>query len=245
MKARPLLWTAATVRKRRADGDLMTVYLRRYLGRLLIALALVAPLLIVVTYQLAPGRTGRDGGEDGVRIAVAAESPDVAANRVRLAAMIEVDRRRGQPDPDDVIALAQAGPIRPVAWYRVAATEHGVSPYLLEALHQVESSAAPDGCWPNAEGSGAVGPFQFKRATFEIYGLDGNRDGVIDICGFADSLVSAAHYLRARGADEDVESAGTRQALDWYGTDTDRVVNLARYCRSRDGTLTAVTAVAR
>jgi hypothetical protein len=221
----------------------MTVYLRRYFSRVLVALALATPLLIVVTYQLAPGRTGRDG-DDGVRIAVAAadasESSSGAAGRTRLAAVIETDRERGLRDPEGANELLQPAPTRPVAWYRVAATEHGVSPYLLEALHQVESSAAPDGCWPNAEGSGAVGPFQFKRATFDTYGLDGNGDGIVDICGFADSLVSAAHYLRALGADDDVESTGTRQALEHYGTDTDRVVNLARYYRVRDGSLTAV-----
>jgi hypothetical protein len=245
MKARPILWTAATVRKRRADGDLMFAYLRRYLGRLLVALTLVAPLLIVLTFQLAPGRTGRDGGDDGVRIAAAAESSEIAANRIRMAALIESDRERGQPEREAGVELAWLEPVRPIAWYRVAASEHSVSPYLLEALHQVESSAAPDGCWPNAEGSGAIGPFQFKRATFETYGLDGNGDGLVDICGFSDSLVSAAHYLRALGADEDVESPGTRYALERYGTDAERVISLARYYSSRDGNLTAVTAVTR
>jgi hypothetical protein len=243
MSARPILWTAATVRKRRLDGDQVTVYLRRYFVRVLVGLALGLPLLIVATYQLAPGRSGRDG-DDLVRIAVAAsdltEGGAGAASRARMAALIEADRLRGQSDVYASIEMIQPARIRPVVWYRVAAEEHGVSPYLLEALHQVESSAAPDGCLPNEEGSGAIGPFQFKRATFETYGLDGNGDGVVDICGFADSLVSAANYLRALGADEDVESAATRQALDRYGTDSDRVVSLARYYRLRDSSLTAV-----
>jgi hypothetical protein len=242
MNARPILWTAATVRKRRLDGDLVTAYLRRYFARVLVALALVLPLLVVVTYQLAPGRSGRVGDEM-VRIAVAAsdiaEVGGSAASRSRMAALTQTDRQPGPANADDTFELIQPSRLRPVVWYRVAAAEHGVSPYLLEALHQVESNAAPDGCWPNGEGVGTIGPFQFKRATFETYGEDGNGDGVIDVCGFADSLMSAANYLHALGANDDVESASTRQALDRFGTDPDRVVSLARYYRLRDGSLTA------
>jgi hypothetical protein len=221
----------------------MTVYLRRYLRRVVVALVLATPLVIVATYQLAPGRTGHVRGDDGVRIAVAAaDSTDggVGVGRTRLASIIEAGRQPGERDSDDLLGLAQTAPTRPSSWYRLAAAEHGVSPHLLEALHQVESSAAPDGCWPNGEVSDAVGPFQFKPATFEVYGLDGNGDGVVDICGFADSLVSAAHYLRALGADEDIESDGTHEALDRYGTDPDRVVNLARFYRAREVALTTV-----
>jgi hypothetical protein len=55
----------------------------------------------------------------------------------------------------------------------------------------------------------------------------------VDICGFADSLASAANYLHLLGADDTVDSEGTRRALERYGTDPDRVVDLARYYRSR------------
>jgi len=235
MKARSVFWTAATVRRRRADGDRVIVYLRRYFVRMLVGLALVAPLLIVATYQLAPGRSGR-AGDDLVRVAVASDDADgslVADGRARLATAFEADRQRGPAEPGAATAAPQPGPIRPVAWYRAAADEHGVSPYVLEALHQVESSAAPEGCLSSLEGSGTVGPFQFEPATFRMYGLDGNGDGVVDICGFADSLVSAANYLQALGADDDVDSAATRRALDRYGADADRVIVLARYYRAR------------
>jgi hypothetical protein len=239
MSARTIFWTAATVKKRRLEGDRVIFYARRYLARVLVAMALGLPLLIVATYQLAPGRGGR-GSDDVVRIAVAAsDAADVGigTSRSRMVAILDEDRQAGVDDP---IALVQPAQIRPVVWYRVAATQYGISPHLLEALHQVESSAATDGCWPNEEGSSTIGPFQFKRATFETYGLDGNRDGVVDICGFADSHVSAANYLHALGATDDVESQATWQALDRYGTDADRVVSLARYYRLRDDTLTAV-----
>jgi hypothetical protein len=115
-------------------------------------------------------------------------------------------------------------------WYGLAAAEYGVSDHLLRALHHVESNASPDGCVANLEGSGAVGPFQFKPATFGQYGVDANHDGVRDMCSFADALFSAARYLRALGAD-DLDSAATRAALVRYGTDPDRVLPLAQQYR--------------
>ena len=83
------------------------------------------------------------------------------------------------------------------------------------------------------EGSGALGPFQFKRATFRQYGVDGNHDGERDICAFTDALFSAARYLRALGADG-IDDPRTRRALTRYGTDPDRVLALARSYRDRD-----------
>lgn len=77
----------------------------------------------------------------------------------------------------------------------------------------MESNASPDACIANLEGSGATGPFQFKPATFTQFGVDANHDGVTDICGFVDSLFSAARYLRALGADGDPTSATSRRAL--------------------------------
>ena len=65
-------------------------------------------------------------------------------------------------------------------------------------------------------------------ATFKAYGVDGDGDGRADICGLADSLLSAARYLQALGADADPASAATFRALQRYGTDPVRVVALAR-----------------
>ena len=142
---------------------------------------------------------------------------------------------------DAPVARAASGrasaPVRPTAWYHLAAAEYGVSVQLLEALHQVESNASPDACIANLEGSGATGPFQFKPATFAQFGVDANHDGVTDICGFIDSLFSAARYLRATGADDVPTSAASRRALARYGTDVERVVSLARAYQERDGLL--------
>ena len=112
--------------------------------------------------------------------------------------------------------------------YEPAATRYGLSPSLLRALHQVESSAAGDGCLLNYRGSGATGPLQFKPATFKAYAIDGDGDGRTDICGLADSLCSAGRYLQALGADADPLSPATYRALQRYGTDPARVTALAR-----------------
>ena len=123
--------------------------------------------------------------------------------------------------------------------YEVAGARYGVSPALLVALHAVESGSAGDGCVRNRQGSGAVGPFQFKPATFRTYGVDADGDGRADICGRADALYSAARYLKALGADAHPASPATRRALARYGTHVERVVALARDPTGRAGTSVA------
>jgi hypothetical protein len=214
---------------------------------MVIVLTLLTPLLVVMTFQWTPRRGQRDADEL-VTIALASAHTQVAPgvgaqpSGGRSPASAQVDVQRSLVDMRSSGRLAAPEVLRPAAWYQKAGAEQQVSPYLLAALHQVESGAAMDGCWPNEDGSGAVGPFQFKRATFGQYGTDGNGDGVVDICGFVDSLTSAAAYLRAMGADDDLDGPGVRQALERYGTDVDRVIVLARYFRSRDAMLTAEAA---
>jgi hypothetical protein len=215
--------------------------MRRYFGRMAIILTLITPLLVVMTFQWTPRRDLHQPDQLAPIARAAAETPSSPGQVVVSRQLTRIDPTdRSASEPLASVALVErAGSARPTAWYRIAADEQGVSPYLLEALHQIESSAAPDGCWPNIDGSGAVGPFQFKRSTFESHGVDGNGDGIVDICGFADSLFSAAAYLRWLGADSDIDSPGVREALTRYGTDAERVIDLARYYRTRDLALTA------
>jgi hypothetical protein len=202
----------------------------------LTCLAVLTPILVVLASHAVADRTGH--ASDGpVIIAMATTGlPDTELSptgRAYLVPLAEVDDDLRLAATSTASATASTGPVRPMLWYREAAATHGVSPYLLEALHQVETSVAPDGCWSNIEGSGATGPFQFKHATFRRYGLDTNHDGVTDICAFSDSLMSAAHYLHALGADARVDSTATYRALVRYGTDADRVVELARFYSAR------------
>jgi hypothetical protein len=208
---------------------------------MVVVLTLLMPLLIVLTYQMTPRREQRQLEQVTTVPVASAETLSVATQSAttRLPGHDVLNGSVVSAALAPVILLDRQGQARPTAWYRVAGAEQGVSPYLLEALHQIESSAAPDGCWPNVDGSGAVGPFQFKQATFDSHGVDGNGDGVIDICAFADSLFSAAAYLRWLGVDGDLDGPSVRAALIQYGTDADRVIDLARYYRSRDLALTA------
>jgi membrane-bound lytic murein transglycosylase B len=82
------------------------------------------------------------------------------------------------------------------------------------------------GCVRNLQGSGALGPFQFMPSTFWQYAVDADGDARPDICGFADSLFTAARYLRALGADSDPRSAATSRALERYGSDAALVMAL-------------------
>ncbi|MFD1101991.1 lytic transglycosylase domain-containing protein, partial [Schaalia naturae] len=52
----------------------------------------------------------------------------------------------------------------------------------------------------------AVGPLQFLPATWDLFGRDGNGDGVADIDSIDDAAVSAAAYLCSSEADLSEES---------------------------------------
>jgi hypothetical protein len=68
--------------------------------------------------------------------------------------------------------------------------------------------------------AGAKGPMQFMPATWAQYGVDGDGDGIADVWNPADAIASAAHYLRANGADN---PATLRQAIWNYNHDWDYV----------------------
>jgi len=183
----------------------------------------------------ATGTTTAAGAE---RVGADLASERVIASRSNEVALIREDEdisERGGAEVMWTPAVQPPARVRPTLWYRLAADTYEISPVLLEALHQVESSASPDSCIVNREGSGAMGPFQFKPATFAQVGVDANDDGIVDICGFADSLFSAGRYLRILGADGDPESSATRSALRRYGTDAQRVIELVSVYRERDG----------
>lgn len=174
---------------------------------------------VSVAYAAADGR---DGGAGAASLALSADSlTDARPEQILLRGsdVMAVNVTSGT-----VGTTVEASPM--TAWYRLAEAEYGVSHHLLRALHQVESNAAPDGCVANLEGSGAIGPFQFKPATFKQFGVDANYDSHRDICSFVDALFAAAHYLRELGAG-DLDSSTTRRALTRYGTDLDRVLTLA------------------
>ena len=71
------------------------------------------------------------------------------------------------------------------------------------------------------------GWMQFMPGTWELYGVDGNQDGVEDPYNPVDAIFAAARYLRAAGADKDLRAAiYAYNHADWY---VDSVILRARY----------------
>jgi len=90
--------------------------------------------------------------------------------------------------------------------YKSAAGEFGIDWKLLEAVHQIESGKS--GSTLRSSYAGATGPMQFLSSTFRHYAVDGNGDGVLDVCNLEDSVFTAAKYLANGGADRgDIDSA--------------------------------------
>jgi hypothetical protein len=90
--------------------------------------------------------------------------------------------------PEELIPLYQ----------RAAAECPGLPWTVLAAIHRLETNFSPGGRVVSY--AGAVGPMQFMPATWSTYGVDGNRDGRVDIIDLEDSVSSAANYLCANGA---------------------------------------------
>jgi membrane-bound lytic murein transglycosylase B len=88
--------------------------------------------------------------------------------------------------PADVIALYQ----------RAAKTCPGLPWGVLAGIGQVETNHGQN---KNISSAGAMGPMQFMPATFAVYGVDGDGDGIKDILDQTDAVFSAAHYLCANG----------------------------------------------
>ena len=103
--------------------------------------------------------------------------------------------------------------------YRAAAsTCPGMTWTLLAGVGQVETGHGRNN---RPSSVGALGPMQFMPRTFAAYGVDGDRDGVLDVWDPEDAIFSAAHYLCASGA-EGGSAAGVHAALlaynhaEWY-----------------------------
>src|SRR3712207_3688502 len=58
---------------------------------------------------------------------------------------------------------------------------------------------------------------QFMPATWKMYGVDANRDGLKDPYNPVDAIFAAARYLKASGADKDLRKAiFAYNHADWY-----------------------------
>ena len=108
--------------------------------------------------------------------------------------------------------------------YQAAGIEYGVRWEVLAAINEIETDYGRN---LNVSSAGALGWMQFMPGTWELYGVDGNQDGLKDPYSPVDAIFAAARYLRAAGADKDLRAAiFAYNHADWY---VDSVILRARY----------------
>ena len=102
--------------------------------------------------------------------------------------------------PDYLLLYQQAGLAFEIPWEILAAIGK------LECNHGRYRHPA---CWRKGavNRAGAGGPMQFLAGTWAAYGLDADQDGIADRWNPADAIVSAANYLAASGAPDQLEKA--------------------------------------
>jgi cell wall-associated NlpC family hydrolase len=83
---------------------------------------------------------------------------------------------------------------------------------VLAGIGKVECDHGRDpdpACWQEGKtnAAGAGGPMQFLASTWAEYGLDGDNDDKADRWDPADAIVSAANFLKANGAPDQIAQA--------------------------------------
>ena len=128
------------------------------------------------------------------------------------------------------VSVATPGPARPgvpnffiekfrippflLSIYQAAGIEYGVRWEILAAINEIETDYGRN---LNVSSAGALGWMQFMPATWDAYGVDGNRDGKMDPYNPVDAIFAAARYLKAAGADRDLRAAiFAYNHADWY-----------------------------
>ena len=88
--------------------------------------------------------------------------------------------------------------------WRAAGEAYDIPWEVLASIMQIESSFGQD---MGPSSAGAVGWMQFLPSTWHDWGVDANGDGIADPWNATDAVYSAARYLAASGAHEDLPRA--------------------------------------
>jgi hypothetical protein len=88
--------------------------------------------------------------------------------------------------------------------YQAAGIEYGVPWQVLASINEIETDYGRN---LNVSSAGAQGWMQFIPSTWKMYGTDANGDGRADPYNPVDAVFSAARYLKAAGAQDDLRGA--------------------------------------
>lgn len=95
--------------------------------------------------------------------------------------------------------------------YEKAGEDYGIDWTIIAAIgkHESDHGRYEPGCeeGPPTPYGTAKGPMQFIDSTWESVGLDGDGDGVADVCNPADAIPTTAKYLKDAGAPGDYYGA--------------------------------------
>lgn len=88
--------------------------------------------------------------------------------------------------------------------YQAAGVQYGIRWEILASINEIETNYGRN---LNVSSAGALGWMQFMPATWEMYGVDANNDGVKDPYNPVDAIFAAANYLKAAGGHDDLQKA--------------------------------------
>ena len=98
--------------------------------------------------------------------------------------------------------------------YQAAGIQYGIRWEILAAINEIETDYGRN---LNVSSAGALGWMQFMPATWKMYGVDANKDGLKDPYNPVDAIFAAARYLRAAGAQTDLRKGiFAYNRADWY-----------------------------
>ncbi|MGH2906212.1 MAG: lytic transglycosylase domain-containing protein, partial [Solirubrobacterales bacterium] len=98
--------------------------------------------------------------------------------------------------------------------YQAAGIQYGIRWEVLASINEIETNYGRN---LNVSSAGALGWMQFMPATWEMYGVDANDDGIKDPYNPADAIFAAAKYLKAAGGDKDIQRAiFSYNHAQWY-----------------------------
>jgi murein DD-endopeptidase MepM/ murein hydrolase activator NlpD len=188
----------------------------------------LVPSLAAIAAALAVAATAAAGGPSGPVFTVVSSTPAATP-----PASAEVPNGDGIVLPPSYLARRESPGLPSQTlhgiWQRAGAS-YGIPWQVLAAINKIESNFGRN---MGPSSAGAVGWMQFMPSTWMRWGVDADGDGVANPWDPEDAVFSAARYLAAAGARDDLARAVfAYNHADWY---VQQVLDLAATFDSGDG----------